>query len=72
MVQLSNLVVSLDVCYLLLELFVLLFLKNTLVLDGHYLNEVLDVTVSVVEHAACQGRTCVQVVLTDELEQFFA
>ena len=47
-----------------------LLFEYALILDGHYLNEVLDVTVPVVEHATCKGRTGMQIVLTDEFEQF--
>ena len=50
----------------------LLFFEHAFVLDRHNLDKVLDVAVPVVEHTSCQGRACVQIVLTNQLQQFFA
>lgn len=49
------LVIALDVGNLLVQLFHLLLLEHALVLDGHHLDEVLDVAVPVVEHTTCEG-----------------
>ena len=66
------LIISLNVRNFLMQACHLLFFEHALVLDGHYLDEVLDVTMPVVEHTTSEGRACVQIVLTDELEQFLA
>ena len=49
-----------------------LFFEHALVLDGHHLDEVLDIAVPVVKHASCEGRTRMKIVLTDEFKEFLA
>ena len=49
------LIVSLDIGDLLVKLLHLLFFEHAFVLDRHYLDEILDVAVPVVEHATCEG-----------------
>ena len=49
------LVIALDVGNLLVQFLHFLLLEHALVLDGHYLDKVLDVAVPVVEHATCEG-----------------
>ena len=68
----NYLIIPLYISYLFLQFSVLLFLENAFILDRHNLNEVYHVALPVVEHTSGEGRTCVQIVLTDEFEQFLA
>ena len=51
----ESLIIALDVGNLLVQFLHFLLFEHTFVLDGHYLDEVLDVAVPVVEHTACEG-----------------
>ena len=71
-IQISFLIVALDVGNLLVQPSHLFFFEHTFVLNGDNLDEVLNDTLPVVEHTTCEGRTRVQVMLADEFEQFLA
>ena len=51
----APLIVALNVGNLLVQFLHFLLLEHALVLDGYYLDEVLNVAMPVVEHPACEG-----------------
>ena len=57
---------------LLLQLLYLLLLENSLVLDWHYLDEILYVVVPVVEHGTGELTAGIEIMLTDQLVQLLA
>ena len=66
------LIISLHIRNLLLQLLYLLLLENSLILDWHYLDEILYVVVPVVEHGTGELTACVEIMLTNQLVQLLA
>ena len=67
-----KLVIALHIRNLLLQLLYLLLLENSLVLDWHYLDEILYVVVPVVEHGTGELTAGIEIMLTDQLVQLLA
>ena len=65
-------IVALHVGNLLLQFLHLFFLEHALVLDRHYLDEVFNVAVPVVEHGTGEFAARVEIVLADELVKLLA
>ena len=66
------LIISLHIRNLLLQLLYLLLLENSLVLDWHYLDEILYVVVPVIEHGTGKLTAGIEIMLTDQLVQLLA